>query len=188
MITIKELIKKIDDISRTVNKDERRALTNVKKQIISLNDKVGYEANFDKRFSTANYNKLLEDLKEIDKSNVCLIFIHIPNLELSFHIGDEKKELNETFLTSLKALSQELILTRKNIYTICNYLILIADKKQANSAYLKIKSLKNSKKYWQDYQMTYIRYKKYSAKVNKNVCACIKQANNIFSGKKEEVE
>lgn len=183
MKKVKDIERKIDEILKTANKDQRRSLNSLKNMILSQNDKIYYEANYDKRLCVANYNKFMADVEELDKKNICFIFIRVPNILHNYYIGNANKETDKNFLKSLKLLMPTLDVLRKYIYLVNDYITLVTEKRYANEVYLKVKTLKESKVGWQRYQCTYIRYKKYSAKINKNISACIKQANNIFEGK-----
>lgn len=186
MKNFKSIEKKIDDISALASRDERKQLNNLKKMILSYNDKLFYEANYDKRLCIANYNKFLVDVSELDKNNFYFLFIRIPNLALNFHLDEQEKDNGLRFLNCVKESLSTLENSRKSVYVVCeDYFAIIADKNSVNKIYNEIKKIKESKSYWKKYQMTYIKYTKYSSKITKNVSACIKQAYHIFGGKQQ---
>ena len=187
MDNIKTIDKKINELIKlATNKEQRRLLNSLRKSIYSYNDKLYYEANYDKRFYLCNYNKFIMDLKDLDRENFYIIFIKIPKITLNYHIDAKANEEAQEFIKKLVEMRPNLELARSNIYKTCDFLLLLAYKSDVDEVYKTIKKLKISKNTWMEYQMTYIKYQKYSSKVSKNVSACVKQANNIFSGEKSE--
>lgn len=187
MENIKSIDRKINELLKYApSKEQRKGLNSLKKAIYSYNDRLYYEANYDKRFSLCNYNKFVRDLQELDRSNFYVIFIRIPKLTLNYHVDEKASDIANEFIDELNSKKSEFGLARNNIYKTCDFLLFLAFKSDVNEAYNKIKTIKNSKNIWKDYQMTYIKYQKYSSKISKNISACVKQANNIFSGEKTE--
>lgn len=187
MENIKSIDRKISELIKFASsKEQRKQLNSLKKAIYSYNDRLYYEANYDKRFYLCNYNKFVRDLKELDRSNFYIIFVKIPQLTLNYHIDEKANEKDTKFIDELNNQKSSFGLARNNIYKTCDFLMFLAFKSDVNDIYKKIKEIKNSNNAWKGYQMTYIKYQKYSSKISKNLSACIKQANNIFSGEKTE--
>lgn len=186
MENIKSIDKKISELIKFApSKEQRKQLVSLKKAIYSYNDKLYYEANYDKRFCLGNYNKFVYDLGELDKSNFYIIFIKIPNLTINYHLDERVNEKNVSFIAKLIEEKPTFGLARNCIYKTSDYLMMLAFKSDVDDIYKKIKDIKENNPNWEDYQMTYIKYRKYSSKMSKNISACIKQANNVFSGEKK---
>lgn len=187
MEDIKKIDRKIDDIIRMGGtKEQKRALNQLRKAILSYSDKLYYESNYEKRFCLSNYNKFVYDVKDLGRETFYMIFIKIDSLTLNYHVDAKETENARGFIKYISDIKSTFKLAKYSLYKVCDYLVLIAYKKDVNAVYQKIKQIKNSNNFWKGYQMTYIKHQKHFSSVPKNISACIKQANNIFSGEKQE--
>ena len=181
----RDINKKIDDIVRVANREERRMLINLKKAFSCYNNKMYYECYYDKRLCLSNYNKFVEDVSDLHKENFYFLFIRIPGINTNCHLDNSKREAEELFINKLKEEAPLYSLARNNIYVVAEYLVLICGKAEVNEIYQRIKKIKKSNKNFGKYQMTYVKYEKQSSKVAKNINSCIKRANEIFKNNKE---
>lgn len=168
---------KFEELLRVSNKEQRKIINSFKKDLLSTFDKVNYESNYNKYIHLPNSNKLENDIKELEKNNIYLLFIHIPNL-VEKYIDDKEKLSLLVFIDKIKELFNKNTFLKNEIYLLSNYLILISTKQTVNSNYLKIRAIKNNFEEYKKFDISYNKYKKVSAKINKNILICLNTSNN----------
>lgn len=185
----KTIEKKIDDISITSSREERKQLGILKKMISSLNDTLTYEAYNDKRLKIANYNKLLIDTENLDmRTPHCYLFFKMPGMTISFY-DEQAFERNMKFFELIKNILSNFPGCKQTIYNLgADYFVLICDKKNVSTIYDKIKTIKKSKNYWRKIQMTFLKYSPKSSKTSKNLSLMVKEALKVFKGENKEAK
>jgi hypothetical protein len=184
----------VDEVLNTVEKlrieipngKAKRKIDTVKNSIKQGYDKLYYEAYFDKRFQVCNYNKLLLDVGQLNKTEkFYLMCIHIPNLVINYYNSENKFATANSIINYLKNIARlEDGLFFKNVYIVSDYLFLIIDKNNIERIYKMIKNYKNSNNY--DFcQLYFVKYSNESSKVNKNFKIAIEKISLVFSGKQE---
>ena len=177
MKKIKDISLKIDELIRVSNKEQRRIITTLKKDLFQTYNSLYYNANYNKNLALPNSNKLENDIKELEKTNVYLLFIYIPDLTEKA-INEKEKSSILVFIDKLKELIAKNNFLKDKIYVYSNYLVLLSTKQTVNSNCLKIKLLKNNYESYKAFEIKHNKYKKISAKINKNIQICLENAKN----------
>lgn len=165
----------------------KRKIDTIKTNTKQLYDKFYYEAYFDKRFQTCNYNKLLLDVAQLGKTEkFYLMCVHIPNLQIDYYTSENKFATANLIINFLKNIARiDDGIYFRNVYIVSNYLFLLVDKNNIERIYKKIKNYKINNKY--DFcQLYFVKYNNESSKINKNFKKAIEKITLVFSGEQEQ--
>lgn len=182
-LQFEEIIEQIETIKREVQGKSRRKVDFIKKNWKQIYDKMYYETYYDKRFKLANYNKLLEDIDNFDKTKFYMLFIRIPNIQKEY-FNDGKYVKNAfKFIDNIKKYVRDNSgFMRKTVYIVSDFIIILVDKECIESVYKDIKTEKDNNDFSKEYQMFFKKFTYISSKNTKNIKNTIKEANKVFLG------
>lgn len=157
-----------------------------------LIDKCYYNAYYDYRFNCSNYNKLLEDVSQLEsKQGFKLLFIRVDGLTRSYYMQNSIYNKAMTMLDDLKKyqFKNKDCFKTNSIYVVDNFIVLVVRNKYIGNIYQDLKVIKN--KYSQNFGIVYTSYNKISSKVSKclnyAICEAIRITQDNINFEEEKV-
>lgn len=158
--------------SKKEKKQHSKITNNFKKNF----DKLYFLSYYDVKFKIPNYNKLALDIENTDES-IRLIVVNIKGLLDLYYQNKEKPA--ESLINEIKEIAKAE--KYKNVYLVDGFLVLIANKKEATKIYYKVKECKKG----YSLNVCFVKYRRESGKIQKNLHKALCEANKIFNGNEE---